>query len=80
MPFVLIIRERGSSWAGRDPISHIHPSREKADAELVDYVRENWDAKMDEDPPKDDDELIEKYFDCVLEEYIITEAVQSTSP
>jgi hypothetical protein len=80
MPFVLIIRERGSSWAGRGPIAQIHPTEEDAYAELVDYVRENWDAKMDIDFPEDEDEAVEKYFDCVLEEYIITEAVEATSP
>jgi hypothetical protein len=75
MRFVLIIRERRSSWAGRGPIAVIHPSEEAAQAELVDYVRENWDAKMDEDPPEDDDdELIEMYFDQALEEYVIAEA------
>jgi hypothetical protein len=75
MPFVLMIRERRNSWAGRGPIAVIHPSEEAAQAELVDYVRENWDAKMDEDPPEDDDdELIEMYFDQALEEYVITEA------
>ena len=73
MPFVLMIRERGSSWAGREPIAIIHPSREEAQAELVDYVRENWDAKMDQDSPEDDDELIDQYFDQVLEEYDIAE-------
>ena len=74
MPYVLMIRERGYSWAGRGPIAIIHSSEEEAQAELVEYVRENWDAKMDEDPPEDEDELIEQYFDQVLEEYDITEA------
>ena len=35
---------------------------------------------MDIDFPEDEDEAVEKYFDCVLEEYIITEAVEATSP
>ena len=75
MPFVLMIRERRNSWAGRGPIAVIHPSEEEAQADLVDYVQENWDAKMDEDPPEDDvDELIEMYFDQALEEYVIAEA------
>lgn len=74
MPFVLMIRERGSSWAGRNPMATIHPSREEAEAELVDYVREMWEAKMDQDAPEDDDEMVEQYFDKVLEEYVITEA------
>lgn len=80
MPYVLMIRERGCSWAGRDPIAIIHSSREEAKSELIDYVRENWDAKMDEDPPDDDDGLIDQYFDHVLEEYVITEAAQTMSP
>lgn len=79
MPFVLMIRERGSSWAGRDPIATIHSSREAAMAELVDYVRENWDAKMDVEPPEDDDELIDLYFDHVLEEYAIAETASQFS-
>ena len=74
MPYVLMIRERHSSWAGRRPIANIHPSEKDAQAELLDYVRENWDSKMDEDPPEDDDdELIEMYFDQALEEYVIAE-------
>jgi len=80
MPFVLMIRERGCSWAGRGPIARIYSSEEEAQAELLDYVRENWDAKMDEDPPEDDDELIAAYFEQVLEEYVITEAALATSP
>ena len=74
MPFVLIIRERGSSWAGRDPIATIHPSREEAEAELLAYVREMWEVKMDQVPPEDDDEIVERYFAKVLEECLITEA------
>jgi hypothetical protein len=69
-----MIRERGCSWAGRDPIAVIHATEDEAQAELIDYVRENWDVKMDEDPPEDEDDLIEQYFDQTLEEYIITEA------
>ena len=74
MPFVLIIRERGSSWAGREPIATVHTTREEAQAELADYVREMWNAKMDEDPPEDDDDMIDHYFGKVLEEYDIADA------
>ena len=70
MPFVLMIRERRYSWGGRGPIARIFPSEEGAKAELLDYVRENWDG---DDPPEDDDELIEEYFDSVHEEYDIAE-------
>lgn len=73
MPFVLVIRERRNSWAGRGPIAVIHPSEEAAQADLFSYVQENWDAKMGDDLPEDDDELIEQYFECVLEEYVISE-------
>ena len=65
MPYVLMIRERGNSWAGRGTIATIHPSHREAQAELVDYVRENWEAKMDENPPEDEDELVNQYFDHV---------------
>lgn len=75
MPFILTIHERRYSWAGRGPISMIHSSEEEAQADLLTYVQENWDAKMDEDPPEDDDdELIEMYFDQVHEKYVISEA------
>jgi hypothetical protein len=30
MPYVLVIRERGSSWASREPIATIYPTREEA--------------------------------------------------
>ena len=74
MPFVLMIRERGNSWAGRGPIAVIHPSEEAAHADLLDYVRKNWDDEMNEDPPEDDeDELIKMYFEQALEEYDIAE-------
>jgi hypothetical protein len=72
MPFLLMIRERRYSWAGRDPMAVIHPTREAAQAQLLDYVRENWDDQMGDEPPEDEDELVEQYFDCVHEEYVIT--------
>jgi len=79
MPFVLMIRKRRGPWEGRGLIATIHSTEEDAQANLVDYVRENWDAKMDNDPPKTADELIEAYFDHVLEEYAISEATDTTS-
>jgi len=80
MPYVLMIRERQSSWAGRGPIANTHATWEEAHAELVAYVHENWDAKMDEDPPKDDeDELIVHYFEKTLEEYDIAETANTAS-
>ena len=81
MPFLLMIRERRNSWAGRGPIAIIHPSEEAAHADLLDHVRKNWDDEMNVDPPEDDgDGLIEMYFDQVPEEYVITEVAYSTSP
>jgi hypothetical protein len=66
MPFILTIREQGSSWAGRDPVSSIHPTERDAHAALVDYVRDNWDSEIDEiERPADEDELIQQYFACV---------------
>ena len=80
MPYILMIRERSSSWAGRGPIAVIHPSEEEAQAQLIEYVRGNWDNMMNDDPPEDDYELVEEYFDQVLEEYVITQTAYSTSP
>ena len=48
MPYILIIRERRDSWAGRGPIAVVHSSEEAAQAVLLDYVRENWGTKMGE--------------------------------
>lgn len=73
MPFVLMIGERRCSWASRGPIAETYATREEAEADLADYVRRNWDAKMGDDPPEDDDELVEQFFDWVLEEYEIAE-------
>ena len=75
MAFILTIRERGNSWAGRNPVTTSHRTRGDAQAALVDYVRRNWDVEMDdEEPPSDDPKLIERYFENVLEAYDITEA------
>lgn len=79
MPFVLMIRKRSGPWEGRGMIAIIHSSEEGAQAELVDYVRENWGEKMDSDPPQNNDELIDAYFDQVLEEYAICETADTTS-
>jgi hypothetical protein len=74
MPFVLIIRERGHSWAGRGPLATTHATRVEAEASLVDWVKENWDVEMDGDPlPDDEEDMIRQYFDFVLQEYEIAE-------
>ena len=70
MPYILMIRERRYSWGGRGPIAMTFPTEEAAKAELLDYVRENWHW---DDPPEDEDDLIEEYFDGVHEEYDIAE-------
>ena len=49
MPFVLIISERGNSWAGRGPLATTHDSRAEAQASPVEWVKENWDVEMDGD-------------------------------
>jgi hypothetical protein len=41
---------------------------------LTEYVREKWDGQMDGDEqPEDEAELVEQYFDYVLEQYEIVE-------
>lgn len=73
MPYILTIRERNSSWAGRSPVVSEHASRGEAEAELRDYVQRNWDTEMDTNPPDDPDEMIQEYFETVLEAYEILE-------
>lgn len=82
MPFVLTIGERGSSWAGRPNRTSLHDTREQAEAELLQYVRLNWDDEMDGDePPEDPEEMIEQYFEYVPERYDILDVnVPSTLP
>lgn len=46
---------------------------------LVDYARRNWGAEMHEEPPADEEELVERYFEDVLEVYEITEIAGYTS-
>jgi hypothetical protein len=72
MPFVLVIGERGNSWAGRPPRSSIHATREAAEGELENFVRNNWDSELGGDElPEDPDEMIDYYFENVLERYEI---------
>ena len=73
MPYILTIKERNDSWAGRSPIVSEFATRVAAEAELRDYVEHNWDAEMDTDRPADPDEMIEEYFESVLEAYEILE-------
>jgi hypothetical protein len=72
--YVLTIRERGHSWAGRPAVRTVHKTRENAEAELLDYVRRNWSAEIGSDEPEDTEELIDQYFSEVLEAFEITES------
>lgn len=38
MAYILTIRERNDSWAGRSPVRTKHATAEKAQASLVEYV------------------------------------------
>jgi hypothetical protein len=73
MSFILTIRERSHSWAGRPPARSEHASRVDAEAELLQYVRRNWAAEVGTEPPDDPGEMIEEYFEEVLESYDIIE-------
>jgi hypothetical protein len=71
MPFILTIRERSHSWAGRPPVRSEHATHADAEAELLEYVRRNWHAEMGTEPPADHREMIQEYFSDVLESYDI---------
>jgi hypothetical protein len=71
MAFILTIRERGNSWAGRSPFTSEHRSEADARAALVAYVKENWEAELEDEPPADEDEMVRQYFDEILEAYEI---------
>ena len=73
MPFTLIIKERGYSWAGRGPVRSVHATRDEAEAELRDYVARNWDAEVGTDLPEDPTQMVQEYFAEVLEAYEIRE-------
>jgi len=73
MPLTLVIKERGHSWAGRLPVQSSHATREEAEAELVRYVRANWDAEVGAEVPDDPAAMVREYFADVLESYNITE-------
>ena len=72
MPYTLVIGERGHSWAGRPPRATLHATREEAEAELLNFVQNNWGSELpDDERPNDPDEMIEHYFEYVLERYEI---------
>jgi hypothetical protein len=53
-----------------------HATQIAAEAELLDYVRRNWDAEVGTEPPNDSAEMIQEYFSDVLESYEIAERQQ----
>jgi hypothetical protein len=73
MSFTLTIKERNHSWGGRSPVTSTHSTRAAAEAELLDYVRRNWDAEVGTERPDDLSGMVAEYFDEVLEAYEITE-------
>ena len=58
---------------GGGPATTTHASRQDARQALIDYVRRNWEAEIDEESPADEDELVDRYFAEVLESYEIAE-------
>ena len=79
MPFVLVIKDRGQSWAGRSPVTTTHNSRAEAEGALLDYVRRNWDAEVGTEAPGDEQQMIGEYFADVLEAYEIIEQVEQNT-
>lgn len=75
--YVLTIKERNHSWAGRGPVRSEHASEAEAHAALVDYVKRNWEAEVGEEAPADEDEMVEEYFAEVMESYTIRELSKS---
>jgi hypothetical protein len=73
MPYILTIRERNHSWAGRSPVQTTHATIEDAHAGLQEYVARNWAAEIGTECPDDPDEMIQEYFSEVLEAYDISE-------
>ena len=73
MPFLLTIRERNDSWAGRGPSVSTYPTRGEAEAALLDYVLHNWEGEVGTDQPNDPEDMVREYFDAVFEAYDIVE-------
>ena len=74
MAYVLTIRERNDSWAGRSPAISERATRGEAEAALRDYVQRNWNADMGTEPPDDPGEMGAEYFSEVLEAHEILES------
>ncbi len=73
MAFILTIRDRGDSWAGRSPCTSEHRTESGARAALVAYVKENWESELEGQPPADEDDMVTEYFENVREAYEISE-------
>jgi hypothetical protein len=72
--FILTIKERNFSWAGRGPLVMTYETRDEAKQGLIDYVSEQWGSEMDmDDRPEDPGDMVAAYFDHVLEAYEILE-------
>jgi hypothetical protein len=74
MPFIITIQERSHSWAGRPPVRSEHATHAAAEAELLEYVRRNWDAEIGTEAPADPGEMVGEYFSEILESYEILES------
>lgn len=72
----LIIREKGSSWAGRPPVVTTYADEETARRALEEYVLANWESEMDEaEMPDDPEDAVDQYFEAVAEAYDIAEVI-----
>lgn len=74
MAYILIIKERNHSWAGRPPVRSTHATRSEAEVAVAEYVARNWDAEVGDERPTDPAEMVEEYFAEVLEAYEIVQA------
>ena len=74
MAYILKIRERNDSWAGRSPAISEHANRGDAEAALREYVQRNWVAEIGTEPPDNPDEIVQEYFAEALEAYEIRES------
>lgn len=74
LAYILKIRERNHSWAGRSPARSEHATHGEAEAALREYVQRNWVAEMGTEPPDNPDEMVQEYFDEVREAYEIVES------
>jgi len=74
MSYVLTIRERNGSCAGRSPARSVHAARDAAEAALLDYVQPNGDAELGTKPLDSPEGAVEEHFAEALEAYDIRES------